>query len=112
MSGIYKAGEYRLEYYERLPYDQPSIRSIYPTRQYNDWLQPIEPHGNLKVLLKLRPGFGASVDADTLGSPPLMILLKTLIPKWWFTGHMHERFEAKVKRRGRIGGRGEAESEG
>jgi lariat debranching enzyme len=148
MSGIYKAGDYRLGtffsffrhysgkladarkgYYERLPYDQRSMRSIYHTRQYNvnrlvhvrppsflfssflippqltnpdiflshDWPQSIEHHGNLKTLLKLRPGFRASVNADTLGSPPLMMLLKRLKPKWWFAGHMHVRFEAEVK---------------
>ena len=79
----------RKGYYERLPYDQRSIRSIFHTRQYNvnrltqvrlpsfpfdfllipsqltnpdifishDWPQSIERHGNLKALLKLRPGF-------------------------------------------------------
>ena len=132
----------RKGYYERLPYDQRSIRSIYHTRQYNvnrlaqvgppsfpfdfllmpsqltnpdiflshDWPQSIEHHGNLKALLKLRPGFRASVDADTLGSPPLMMLLKRLKPKWWFAGHMHVRFEAEVKhgvmQKERRGGRG------
>ena len=146
MSGIYKAGDYRLGmfsffllsekpvderkgYYERLPYNQRSMRSIYHTRQYNvnrlaqvrlpsfpfllllmpsqltnpdiflshDWPQSIERHGNLRALLKLKPGFRASVHADTLGSPPLMMLLKTLKPKWWFAGHIHVRFQAEVK---------------
>ena len=143
MSGIYKAGvigsvrssccsemltDARKGYYERFPYDQRSIRSIYYTRQYNvnrltqvrlpsfpfssllmpsqltnpdilishDWPQSIERQGNLKALLKLRPGFRTSVDADTLGSPPSMLLLKSLKPKWWFAGNMHVRFEAEV----------------
>ena len=124
-----KLADARKGYYERLPYDQGSMRSIYHTRQYNvnrlaqvrpasfplssllipsqltnpdiflshDWPQSIERHGNLKAPLKLRPGFRASVDADTLGSPPLMMLLKRLKPKWWFAGHLHVRFEAEVK---------------
>ncbi|EDR00833.1 uncharacterized protein LACBIDRAFT_312833 [Laccaria bicolor S238N-H82] len=44
---------------------------------------------NLKALFKLRPGFRASVDADTLGSSPLMTLCDV--------GHMHVMFEAEVK---------------
>jgi lariat debranching enzyme len=37
------------------------------------------------------------METNNLGSPPLKGLLFTLQPDWWFSAHMHVRFEAEVQ---------------
>jgi lariat debranching enzyme len=62
----------------------------------HDWPQSIEHYGDLTGLLRQKPFFREDINAGKLGSPPLMGLLKTLQPQWWFSAHMHVRFEATV----------------
>jgi lariat debranching enzyme len=62
----------------------------------HDWPQSIEQHGSVRDLLRRKPFFRADVDSGRLGSPPLMGLLRTLKPRWWFSAHLHVRFEATV----------------
>jgi lariat debranching enzyme len=62
----------------------------------HDWPQSIEHHGDLAGLLRRKPFFRADINAGKLGSPPLMGLLRTLRPQWWFAAHMHVRFVAEV----------------
>ncbi|KAF9551565.1 DBR1-domain-containing protein [Agrocybe pediades] len=111
-SGIFKPHDFRLGHYETLPYDRTSIRSIYHIREYavrklsllssnqiflsHDWPNTIEQHGNLQRLLSKKSFFKDDIDKGVLGSPPLMGLLRTLKPQWWFAAHMHTRFEATV----------------
>lgn len=40
------------------------------------------------------------INTSTLGSPPLLELLKTLKPKFWFSAHLHVRFAALFKHSG------------
>ncbi|KAG6333217.1 hypothetical protein ID866_5872 [Astraeus odoratus] len=112
-SGIYKGHDFRLGHYERLPYDHGSMRSIYHIREYNvrrlsllssphiflshDWPCTIEKYGNLPGLLRRKPFFRSDIENGRLGSPPLMGLLMTLRPRWWFAAHLHVRFEGVVK---------------
>ncbi|KAG6896541.1 hypothetical protein C0992_007537 [Termitomyces sp. T32_za158] len=112
VSGIYKKHDFHLGYYEKSPYDHRAQRSIYHVREYcirklsllpqpdifisHDWPQSIEHYGDLRGLLRHKRYFKADIDAGCLGSPPLMGLLKTLKPKWWFSAHLHTRFEATV----------------
>ncbi|KAG1753602.1 lariat debranching enzyme, C-terminal domain-containing protein [Suillus paluster] len=100
-SGIFKSNDFSLGLYERLPYDHGSMRSIYHIREFNvrrlsllsspdiflshDWPQYIEQHGDYS---------GQDVQTGNLGSPPLMGLLRTLKPRWWFSAHLHVRFQA------------------
>lgn len=62
----------------------------------HDWPNSIENHGDLPRLLNVKPNFATDIAAGTLGSPPLWSLLNTLQPKWWFSGHMHTRFDVTV----------------
>jgi lariat debranching enzyme len=79
----------------------------------HDWPAGIEHQGNLNHLLKRKTFLKADIDkvrltqqvtgSDTdsisqgqLGSPPLRGLLQTLKPAWWFSAHLHVRYEARV----------------
>ncbi|KAF8598289.1 DBR1-domain-containing protein, partial [Ceratobasidium sp. AG-I] len=112
VSGIYKSYDYRLGYHEHLPYSQSDVRSAYHTRLYDvvklqqlsppdvfmshDWPVEITKYGDLASLLKEKPNFRASVEKGELGSPPMMDLLWSLRPAYWFSAHMHCKFEAIV----------------
>ena len=63
----------------------------------HDWPQSIEQYGDTQGLLRKKPFFRQDIDSGHLGSPPLMGLLQTLRPDWWFSAHLHVRFEAVVK---------------
>ncbi|OAV96916.1 hypothetical protein PTTG_26186 [Puccinia triticina 1-1 BBBD Race 1] len=112
-SGIYKRHDYTAGHYERLPYDKGTIRSIYHVREYDifrlsqlpiatssdifvshDWPVGIEQYGNTAQLLRAKPFFKDEVASNTLGSPPLMQLLKTIKPHYWFSAHLHVKFAA------------------
>ncbi|KAJ7600763.1 DBR1-domain-containing protein [Mycena floridula] len=111
-SGIFKQGDFRLGQYEKLPYGTDAMRSIYHIREYNvrrlsllnspdiflshDWPLAIDQYGDTGRLLRAKKHFRDEVQQGSLGSPPLMGLLKTLKPKWWFSAHLHVRFEATV----------------
>ncbi|TFK74614.1 DBR1-domain-containing protein [Pluteus cervinus] len=112
-SGIYKLHDFRLGHYEKMPYDQGSMRSIYHHRGYDvqkllmlskpdvflshDWPQNIAHHGDLEGLLRKKSFFRQDIENQALGSPPMMDLLKALKPDWWFAAHLHTRFEATVE---------------
>ncbi|GLB42488.1 putative lariat debranching enzyme, C-terminal domain [Lyophyllum shimeji] len=111
-SGIFKAQDFRQGHHEKLPYDKSTMRSIYHIREYcvrklfllpspdifmsHDWPQQIEHYGDLQGLLRQKKYFKSDIDSGSLGSPPLMGLLRTLKPRWWFAAHLHTRFEATV----------------
>ncbi|GBE82954.1 Lariat debranching enzyme [Sparassis crispa] len=111
-SGIFKPQDFRQGHWERVPYNHGSMRSIYHIREFNvrklsllssptiflshDWPQSIEHHGNLPELLRRKPYFREDIKKGALGSPPMMGLLHTLQPEWWFAAHLHCRFEARV----------------
>lgn len=112
-SGIFKPQDFHQGHWERLPYTPSAMRSIYHIREYNirrlsllsprptiflshDWPQSIEQHGDLRGLIRRKPFFKRDIETGQLGSPPLMGLLRTLRPEWWFSAHLHCRFEAAV----------------
>ncbi|TFK45893.1 hypothetical protein OE88DRAFT_1648923 [Heliocybe sulcata] len=119
-SGIFKGHDFRQGHHEHLPYDKGSLRSAYHIREFNvrrlsllssptvflshDWPASITRHGNQAELLRRKPFFKDDVFSGKLGSPPMMGLLRTLKPAWWFSAHLHCRFEASVVHERQEGG--------
>jgi lariat debranching enzyme len=114
LSGIYDRRDYRKPHHERLPYDRESIKSIYHVREYDvqkllsvtghielglshDWPAWVELFGDSEDLYAKNPHFYESAKKDGLGSKPANQLLDHLRPSYWFSGHMHVRFEATVQ---------------
>ncbi|KAJ7621115.1 lariat debranching enzyme, C-terminal domain-containing protein [Roridomyces roridus] len=112
-SGIFKSQDFIRGHFEKMPYDRSTVRSIYHIREYSvrklsllsihpqvfmshDWPQSITDHGDLPKLLQNKPFFRNDIMSGQLGSPPLLGLLRTLQPDWWFAAHLHTRFEARV----------------
>jgi lariat debranching enzyme len=115
ISGIYKDHDYNLGRFERPPFDNKALRSIYHTRSSDvfrmkclspstridimlshDWPEGVERYGNTDDLLRRKPFFRNEVEQRCLGSPPNRELLETLQPKWWFAAHLHVKFSAIV----------------
>lgn len=117
MSGIYKSHDYKMGHFERPPFDNSSLRSVYHVRNVDiyrmkclskcdsrvdviashDWPLGIEQHGNTEELLRKKPYFRAEVERNDLGSPPSREVLDVVQPKWWFAAHLHVKFLATVK---------------
>ncbi|KAJ2780864.1 lariat debranching enzyme [Coemansia interrupta] len=113
ISGIYKDFDYAKGYYERPPFRGHARASMHHVRAYeafkmlqvrrpldivvsHDWPVGIERFGDTEGLLRRKPFFRAEVERGELGSPVNAMLLERLRPAWWFSAHMHTRFEAEV----------------
>ncbi|KAJ5811400.1 hypothetical protein N7474_007701 [Penicillium riverlandense] len=111
MSGIFKQYDYRKPHFERLPYNQDDIQSIYHIREIDvrkllqirtqvdvglshDWPRGIEHFGDSEDLFKRKKGFGADSASGRLGSTPARQVLDRLRPAYWFSGHLHVEFGA------------------
>ncbi|KAK9270724.1 hypothetical protein L1049_026307 [Liquidambar formosana] len=114
LSGIYNARHYRLGHYERPPYNESDIRSIYHVREYDvhklmqveepidiflshDWPLGITDCGNWKELVRYKPFFEKEIQERTLGSKAAAELLEKLKPPYWFSAHLHCKFAALVQ---------------
>lgn len=113
LSGIHSDHHYDLGYFERPPYDNQSMRSIYHYRRMetwklkhlqdpldifisHEWPTGIYHYGDTASLLHRKPYFKDEVRTNTLGAKPLEELLFKLKPRNWFSAHMHVHFEATV----------------
>jgi hypothetical protein len=116
-SGIFKDHDYNRGHFERIPYDNSALRSVYHVRAYDvcklslltpgpevmishDWPEGIYRHGNTAALLRAKPFFRSDIEKGELGNPHMMDLMKTLRPSWWFSAHLHVRFQAEYDHTG------------
>lgn len=100
---------------EKIPYDQGSLRSVYHTKLQNflkmymmnhdmdiimshDWPVGIERYGNQSKLIKMKPFFKEDIKRGELGSPLNKFLIHYLRPRNWYSGHLHVKFEAIIKK--------------
>ncbi|XP_046492436.1 lariat debranching enzyme isoform X1 [Neodiprion pinetum] len=113
ISGIYKSHNWMQGHYEKPPYTDKTLRSVYHTRNLeifrikqisshidiflsHDWPSGITKYGNEAVLLRNKPYFREDIANDALGSQPFMDLLQHHYPSFWFAAHLHCKFAAIV----------------
>ncbi|XP_031476540.1 lariat debranching enzyme isoform X1 [Nymphaea colorata] len=114
LSGIYKEYSYHKGHYERAPYNEKEIRSIYHVREYDvyklmqieepidifishDWPRGITKYGDWEKLISQKPFFKEEVIEGMLGSKAAAELLDKLRPPFWFSGHLHCKFSAIIQ---------------
>ncbi|KIW63847.1 hypothetical protein PV04_08819 [Phialophora macrospora] len=114
LTGIWKGYDYRKPHFERLPYNQEEITSIFHVRELDvrkllslrsqvdiglshDWPQGVEYQGDYRWLFERKPDFGTDSYAGKLGSVAARQCLDRLRPPYWFSAHLHTKFAAIFK---------------
>ncbi|MED6162720.1 lariat debranching enzyme [Stylosanthes scabra] len=114
LSGIYNGRHYKLGHFERPPYDQSTIRSVYHVREYDvhklmqieepidiflshDWPVRITDCGDWRELVRRKSFFKQEIEEGRLGSKAAAQLLGKLKPQYWFSAHLHCKFAALVQ---------------
>uniref|UniRef100_A0A2P2I5P5 Lariat debranching enzyme-like n=1 Tax=Hirondellea gigas TaxID=1518452 RepID=A0A2P2I5P5_9CRUS len=115
ISGIYKGPDYLKGRYERPPYTDSSIRSVYHVRNLevfrmkqldqcapfdiflsHDWPRDVTKYGDAEGLCRQKQFFRDEIESGTLGSRAAQELLHFMKPRYWFAGHLHVKFPAIV----------------
>ncbi|KAF2798321.1 DBR1-domain-containing protein [Melanomma pulvis-pyrius CBS 109.77] len=111
LSGIWKGYNYKKPHYERLPYNNDDVRSIYHVRELDtrkllqirsqvdvgvshDWPRSMEWKGNHRQLFRVKSHFEQEAKDGTLGSVAAAKVLERLRPAHWFSAHMHVKYSA------------------
>lgn len=118
LSGIYKQQDYTSGRFEKAPFDNSTMRSVYHVRELevfqlshlqmqdtkkvdvflsHDWPRGIEQYGDVRTLIRRKPFFQQEIQANALGSPAGEFLLFQLKPQHWFAAHLHVKFAALVR---------------
>lgn len=63
----------------------------------HDWPAGIWDYGHRDRLLRTKPYFREDMQSGKLGNPPLMHLLMSIKPRFWFSAHLHVKFGATVQ---------------
>lgn len=114
LSGIYKPYDYWRSHFERLPYNDKDMYSVFHVRELDarkllavksqvdiglshDWPQGIELFGDSKWLFDKRRDFKDDSKNGRLGSMAARQCLDRLRPPYWFSAHLHTRFAAMMQ---------------
>ena len=109
LSGIWKAYNYRKPHYERLPYNESDMKSIYHVREIDvrklqqvrtqvdigishDWPRGVEWKGDWKKLFRQKGHLEEDARNNQLGSVAAKVVVDRLKPRWWFSAHLHCKF--------------------
>jgi lariat debranching enzyme len=113
ISGIWKGYDYRRPHFERLPYTERDIRSIYHVRELDvrkllqirtpvdlglshDWPKLAVYHGDKDALVRKKPFFFEDIENQRLGSSAAQYVLEHTRPSFWFSAHLHCEFTATI----------------
>lgn len=113
LSGIWKGYNYRKPHYERLPYNQDDVKSVYHVRELDvrklmqirtqvdvgishDWPKGVEWMGNWKKLFRQKSHFEEDARKGQLGSLAAKYVMDRLRPPYWFSAHLHCKYAAFV----------------
>ncbi|GAB7343117.1 hypothetical protein MBLNU457_1194t1 [Dothideomycetes sp. NU457] len=114
LSGIWKGYNYKKPHYERLPYSQDDLKSIYHVRELDvrklllvrtqvvigvshDWPRGVEWKGNFKKLFRQKNFFEEDARKGQLGSVAAKYVMDRLRPPYWFSAHLHCKYSAIVQ---------------
>uniref|UniRef100_A0A914PRT9 Lariat debranching enzyme C-terminal domain-containing protein n=1 Tax=Panagrolaimus davidi TaxID=227884 RepID=A0A914PRT9_9BILA len=121
LSGIYKPNDFHRGHFERPPYERGAEISAYHVRSTDifrlkqlarregenrpncldimithDWPNGITDYGDTQALLRYKQHFREDIQNRCLGNPEAMEILRLLKPRYWFSAHLHCRYEAHV----------------
>jgi lariat debranching enzyme len=114
VSGIWKGYDYRKPHFERLPYTEDSLRSVYHVRELDvrkllqirtpvdlglshDWPKLAVYHGDTDSLVRKKPFFFEDIENQRLGSTAAQYVLEHTRPSFWFSAHLHCEFTATIE---------------
>jgi hypothetical protein len=113
LSGIWKGYDYRKPHFERLPYNEEEMTSIFHVRELDvrklmsvrtqvdiglshDWPRGIEWHGDWNWLFQVKNHLQEDAENSQLGSTAAMNVFDRLRPAYWFSAHLHVKYPAVV----------------
>ncbi len=113
LSGIWKGYDYKKTHFERLPYNEDDLKSIYHVRELDtrkllqirtqvdvgishDWPRGVEWQGDWKGLFRKKEHLQSDAREGSLGSVAAKYVLDRLRPAYWFSAHLHVKYSARV----------------
>ena len=113
MSGIWKGFDYKKQHFERLPYNEGDVKSIYHVRELevrkllqvrtqvdvgisHDWPRGVEWKGDWKKLFRQKAHLEEDARNGQLGSVAATYVMDRLRPPYWFSAHLHCKYAAVV----------------